>query len=292
MAKKSNRKSDVKKQNNTDTSKTSKTTKASGKKAQDDNLVYFDGTEDEDDDYFEDSIYRRKRLLIVESILLLFLFIIYVVLIEYTVTNVYVEGNEHYDAAEIRKIVENNWFGDNSLFLSLKYKDRSITNVPFVEKMDVDVINRNTIRITVYEKKMAGYVEYLGHYEYFDKDGVVVESSNIRTEGVPLVTGLTFDHFVMYEPLPVADPSVFQLVLNITNLLNKYNITTDKIYFDKNKEVTLYFGDIRVGLGSDMLLEEKIQRLDAILPNLEGKKGYLEMGSYDKGNEDFTFTND
>lgn len=247
---------------------------------------------DEEEAVVEDSIYRRKKVLIIEGLVLIVLFAIYIVLLEFTVTNVYVEGNEHYDAAEIRKIVENNWFGDNSLFLSLKYKNRSITDVPFIEKMDVDVINRNTIRITVYEKKMAGYVEYLGHFEYFDKDGVVVESSNVRTKGVPLVTGLSFDHFVMYEPLPVEDPSVFQLVLNITNLLNKYNIATDKIYFDKNKEVTLYFGDIRVGLGSENLLEEKIQRLDAILPKLEGRKGYLEMGSYDKGNEDFTFTSD
>lgn len=254
---------------------------------------YIEETEDAyDDESIEDSIYRRKKTLIIEGVVLAILFVIYIVLLEFTVTNVYVEGNEHYDAAEIRKIVENNWFGDNSLFLSLKYKNKSITNVPFIEKMDVDVVNRNTIRIVVYEKKMAGYVEYLGHYEYFDKDGVVVESSNIRTEGVPLVTGLSFDHFVMYEPLPVEDPSVFQMVLNITNLLNKYSISTDKIYFDKNKKVTLYFGDIRVGLGTDMLLEEKIQRLDAILPELKGKTGYLEMGSYDKGNENFTFTSD
>lgn len=244
------------------------------------------------DDVYDESIYKRKRFLIIEGVILGLLLTVYIILLTFTVTNVYVEGNEHYDAAEIRRIVENSWFGDNSIFLSLKYRNRSITDVPFIEKMDVDVVNRNTVRITVYEKKLAGYVDYLGCYEYFDKDGVIVESSNIRTEGVPLVTGLTFDHFIMYETLPVQDPSVFQLVLNITNLLNKYNIITDKIYFDKNKKVTLYFDNVRVGLGSEKLLEEKIQRLDAILPQIIDKSGYLEMGNYDNGNENFTFTSD
>lgn len=271
--------------------KSAKAKKADEKKSKYEKVVPIREEED-DDEIVEDSIANRKRALIIEAVVLVVLFAMYIILLEFTVTNVYVEGNEHYDASEIRKIVENSWFGDNSLFLSIKYKNRSITDVPFVEKMDVDVVDRNTIKITVYEKKMAGYVEYLGCYEYFDKDGVVVESSNIRTDGIPLVTGLTFDHFVMYEPLPVEDDSVFQLVLNITNLLKKYNISTDKIYFDKNKKVTLYFGGIRVGLGSDALLEEKIQRLDAILPELQGKQGYLEMGSYDKGNENFTFTSD
>ncbi len=252
----------------------------------------IDAEVEKDEEYYEGSIYKLKKLLIAQGIIFVLVAAVYIVLLSFTVTNVYVEGNQHYDAAEIRRIVENSWYGDNSIFLFLKYRGRSITDIPFIEKMDVDVVDRNTVRITVYEKKLAGYVDYLGCYEYFDKDGIVVESSNIKTEGVPLVTGLSFDHFIMYEPLPVKDDSVFHLILNITNLLNKFNIITDKIYFDKNKKITLYFGDVRVGLGTEALLEEKIQRLDAILPQLEGKSGYLEMGSYDKGNQNFTFTSD
>lgn len=276
-------------------SKKNKDTKnrvSKNKEAKNKTAKVVDSENVKDEEYYDDSIYRLKRLLIIEGIVFTLVVTVYIVLLSFTVTNVYVEGNQHYDAAEIRRIVENSWYGDNSIFLFLKYRGRSITDVPFIEKMDVDVVDRNTIRITVYEKKLAGYVDYLGCYEYFDKDGIVVESSNVKTEGVPLVTGLSFDHFIMYEPLPVQDDSVFQIILNITNLLNKYNINTDKIYFDKNKKITLYFGEVRVGLGTEALLEEKIQRLDAILPQLAGKTGYLEMGSYDKGNENFTFTND
>ncbi len=210
----------------------------------------------------------------------------------FTVDAVYVEGNQHYTAAQIRSIIQDGYFGDNSLFLSLKYADKSITDVPFVEKMDVDVVDNHTVKVTVYEKKLAGYVSYLGEYIYFDKDGIVVESSNVKTGGIPLVSGLLFDHFVMYEALPVENKEVFQIILNITQLLNKYELSVDKIYFDEAMNITLYFGKVRVGLGQSTLLEEKINELNAILPNIKGESGYLEMGTYDNGNEDFTFTFD
>ena len=63
--------------------------------------------------------------------------------------------------------------------------------------MDVNILTPNTIRISVYEKALAGYVEYLGRYMYFDRDGTVVESSSERTRGIPQVTGLRFDYVVV-----------------------------------------------------------------------------------------------
>ena len=237
-----------------------------------------------------DIIHKLTVTGLVQLVLFLLLFAVYQILVYFTVENVYVEGNTHYNAAEIRSMVERGWFYDNSFFLSIKYRNKSITDIPFIEKMDVNVVDRNTIRITVYEKALAGYVEYLGTYVYFDKDGIVVESSKVKTDGIPLVTGLKFDHFVMYETLPVDNKDVFQIVLNVTQLLGKYNITTDRIYFNDNGEMTLYFGDVRVAMGDTSLLEEKVQRLDAILPELDGMAGLLDMSAYDDGKENFTFT--
>ena len=44
----------------------------------------------------------------------------------YTVRTVYVEGNVHYTEDEIMEIVMSGPLGDNSLYLSLKYRDRGI----------------------------------------------------------------------------------------------------------------------------------------------------------------------
>lgn len=208
----------------------------------------------------------------------------------FQVTKVYVEGNEHYTAEEIRRMVEMGRYGDNSLYLSLKYRNKHITDIPFIEMMDVDVVDRNTIHIMVYEKTLAGYVEYLDNYMYFDKDGVIVECAGVQTVGIPLVTGLSFDHMVMYERLPVENEEIFQTILNVTQMLNKYDIVTDKLHFNENYEMMLYFGDVRVDLGSTDLLEEKIQRLAAILPLIENKSGIVHMDNYESGDGDIMMT--
>ena len=46
--------------------------------------------------------------------------------------------------------------------------------------------------ITVYEKAVIGYIRYMGCNMYFDKDGIVVESSTETFEKVPEIIGLKF----------------------------------------------------------------------------------------------------
>lgn len=210
----------------------------------------------------------------------------------YTVTTVYVEGNIHYSEEEIIGMITEGHYGSNSLFLSLKYKDKSVEGVPFVEKMDVSVLDPHTIKIEVYEKALAGYVEYLEKCVYFDKDGIVTEISDERTEGVPQVTGLSFDHVLLHEPLPVEDSGIFRSVLNITQLVNKYNLSVDRIYFGKGGNLILYFGDVKAALGTGDNLDEKIMRLQYMLPNLEGKSGTLRMENYTEETKNTSFEPD
>lgn len=214
------------------------------------------------------------------------------VIANYTITKVYVEGNIHYTNEEIMEMVMEGKYGNNSLLLSLKYKNKSVEGVPFVEKMDVSVEDPHTIRIEVYEKALAGYVEYLERYMYFDKDGIVVESSKERTTGIPQVTGLVFDHVLLYEPLPVEDKSIFRSILSITQLVNKYNLSADRIYFGSDDSLTLYFGDIRASLGERDYLDEKVMRLQDILPKLEGQKGTLRMENFTEDTKNIPFEPD
>ena len=210
---------------------------------------------------------------------------------KFRVKNIMVEGNVHYTQEEITDLVLTDELSYNSLYLSFKYRNRQIKDIPFIETMSVSVVSPDTIKIIVYEKTVAGYVEYQGRFMYFDRDGIVVESSDTRTMGVPQVTGIQFDHVVLYEPLPVEDPSIFMQILSITQVLSKYDISTDKIYFNENNEITLYFGQVRARLGSDDL-EEKVMRLQYILPHLEEERGVLEMENYTDESQNITFTRD
>ena len=239
---------------------------------------------------------RGKRFLILSAVLLALLAAaagayLYIVA-NYTITTVYVEGNVHYTNEQIMDMVMDGRFGHNSLFLSLKYKDKSIEGIPFIEAMDVSIEARDTVRITVYEKALAGYVSYLGQHVYFDKDGIVVETSTEKTEGIPQVTGLRFDHVILHEALPVDNPDIFTEILNITQQLAKYSLSADRIYFDADYQVTLLFGDARVALGNDGYIDEKIMKLQYILPDLTGKKGVLDMREYNEDAKTYTFEED
>ncbi len=207
----------------------------------------------------------------------------------YSVTNIYVNGNTHYSNEEIIDMVMTDTLSHNSLYLSLKYRDKSIGNIPFVEKMDVDIISPDTIRINVYEKAVAGYIAYLGHYMYFDRDGIVVESSTEPSDAVPQVMGLEFNYVILYEKLPVDNEKVFSEILDITQLLDKYSLHANKIFFDSEYNVYLYFDGVEVSLGTSSFIDEKIIQLQYILPNLEGKNGILEMKDYDDDTRNVTF---
>lgn len=239
---------------------------------------------------------KTKRMLIVSvslASLLIFLIAGYIYIINnYTVTTVYVDGNIHYTDEEIMEMVMGGVYGDNSLLLSLKYRDKGVDDVPFIQTMDVSIEAKDTIRITVYEKALAGYVAYLGQCVYFDKDGIVVETSMEKTAGIPQVTGLKFGHVILHEPLPVDKPEVFAEILNITQQLDKYSMSADKIYFDTDYQITLVFGDARVALGNDIYIEEKIMKLQYILPSLLGKSGLLDMREYSEDTKSYSFEQD
>ena len=231
----------------------------------------------------------KIRIIIALGIINVFLAVSYFMLTHYAVKTVQVDGNKHYSAGEIKSMVMTGFFGDNSLYLSLKYKNKGIEGIPFVETMDVMVQSNDTIRITVYEKALAGYVQYLGRYMYFDNEGVVVESSKVTTKGIPQVTGLDFDHVVLHEKLPVENDQIFQNILAITKLLNKYDVLCDRIQFDSSYNVTLGYNTVKVKIGAMENLDEKLMQLPQILPSLVGERGTLDLQNYTADRKSVSF---
>jgi len=215
---------------------------------------------------------------------------ILVVTTVYSVDTVIIEGNVHYTNDEIYNfVIGDGRLNHNSFYLAMKYKDKEIQDIPFIQTMNVKIVNSSTVKITVYEKAVAGFVEHMGKYFYFDKDGTVIESSNTKTKGIPQVMGLNYDHIVLYEKLPLENDDIFREILEMTQLLDKYEIEMDKIYFDSRYNMTLYFGDSRIKVGNFDNIDEKIIKLKTILPELEGKKGVLRLDSYDGSDSIITF---
>ncbi|MCR5746267.1 MAG: cell division protein FtsQ [Lachnospiraceae bacterium] len=228
---------------------------------------------------------------LIAAILILVLAIIW----EYfKVEEVTVTGNTQYTAEEIENMVMSGPMGHNSLYLFFKYRNRPVKDVPFIERMDVTISSPVSVVINVYEKAVAGYVKYLGRYMYFDRDGIIVESSSEAVDGIPYVTGLSFDECVLHEPLPVEDKTVFSTILAITQLFEKYNISADRIYFDDTGNITLYFGNARVIIGTMDNIDEKMMKLTSIIPSIRNLSGELHLENYsaDKDEGYITFEKD
>ena len=164
--------------------------------------------------------------------------------------------------------------------------------IPFIEAYDVELNGLKEFEVTFYEKSLVGYIEYMGSYKYFDKDGIVVESSSRLIEDVPFVTGIDVDYIVLHSKLPVEDERVFDLLLDLTQLLVKYDIDVEKINISKELEIKLYLGNVRVELGTEKDLSEKIMDLRDIMPNLGDASGVLDMKVLDVHGNGYTLKKD
>ncbi len=223
---------------------------------------------------------RWGVLLTILILIALILGVVYYIVSTYSVKTVHVEGNLHYTQEEIKQIVMDGPLGNNSLYLSIKYRDEGVENIPFVDAMEIEVLSPDTIKIIVYEKALSGYIEFMDSYMYFDRDGYMVETSNVKTIGIPQIVGLNFEHVALGEKIPVKDEKVFERVMRITNLMDRFALSVDKIYFQPDMDIVLYFQDVKVNLGADVNLEEKIMVLPTFLESLQGKQGTLHMEDY------------
>lgn len=205
------------------------------------------------------------------------------------ITSVKIDGNNFYTDEEIEEMILDSKLEHNAWYLYWEYQYAEPPEFPFIDKIEVELAGRGKVKIHIYEKSIVGYVEYLGNYMYFDKDGTVVESSAREMKDVPKITGLQYDSIVLYEKLPVEKQEVFSYILTLTMELKKNEIVPDKIQFNDEIEATLYFGQAKVLLGNDKNQNEKIARLKSLIPKLEGKSGVLHMEEIEEDDKAIVF---
>ena len=198
----------------------------------------------------------------------------------FRVRQVTVTGNAYYTKEEVVDLLLDEGSLQNTLLVYLRYKYQEHPEIPFIDDFEVTMDSWQSLKIRVYEKNMVGYVRYLGQDVYFDKDGIVVESSAQELEGIPQISGVTFDSLAIHQPLSVEDPTIFDTILSITKLLTKYDLDPDEIRFGTGGELFLQMKDVKVALGTGDNLDEKISRLKQLESDLADKSGTLHMENY------------
>lgn len=119
----------------------------------------------------KDREHSKRGFWIAGILVILILSGVIVILTQFNIETIQVTGNVHYTEEEIIQRVVGDEHWNNTLLLYLKNKIKPPEAIPFVQKVDVEFISRHVITITVYEKALAGCVEFMNEYMYFDKDG-------------------------------------------------------------------------------------------------------------------------
>lgn len=231
----------------------------------------------------------KKRIVIVSFIFLILVGVI-VCLSVFDLKTIRIVGCETVDEETVRAAVEQEYFTQNTLLVYLESKLKPIDDIPFVARMDVNIISSNEIEIMVYEKSMAGCVEYMNGYVYFDKDGVILDASSELIAGVPCIKGLNFSEWEIGKKLPIDDESRFQSILSITQLVEKYELEIDGIEFTAENEIVLFHDGITIELGEGEYLAIQMMNLGSILEGLDGMEGTLYMKDFNSENATASFS--
>lgn len=245
----------------------------------------------------KESQYRKKIdkkifRIIVAGILGIILLSVIAFFVCFRITEIEVDGNHHYTEKEIQKMVMKGPFKSNSILFPMTDIEENTKDTPFIQAITVERLSPNKIAIHVVEKELIGYVPFLDGYMYFDKKGIIAESTVEPLEGVPYIEGLEFDHVALKDKLPIDNEDIFNTILSLSRMIAKNEIEPDRIVLDKKYNITLYYGDIQVTMGEDSYLEEKVTHLAAILPYLEEKKGLLHLENITNDAKNVTFEKD
>lgn len=232
---------------------------------------------------------KKKKGILAGGIVGVLIVMLIILFTCFSINEIEVTGNKHYTDEQIKDFVLENGYIDNTILLMLKNKMQPVEDIPFIAKLDVEYVNVHKITITVYEKAMAGCVEYMNSYVYFDQDGYVLEISQRKLEDAPCISGMSFDTMELYEKLPIEDEDRFKTILTLTQLIQKYDLLIDSIRFTTENEIILQHKDIRVEVGDGSILERQLVDLGQILEGLKGKKGTLDMRDFEVMNGKASF---
>lgn len=199
------------------------------------------------------------------------------------------EGNTHYSDEEMSDYLFNGTT-PNSLIYFL-FGNTNI-EIPFIQKYDVEIKWPNKFYISVYEKPIIGYVKYMGSYMYFDKDGIVVESSTELIDTVPEVQGLEYSSIVLNKKIEVADASIFDKILELAQGFDKYDLDVDSIQFDSEGNIYVNIGSVKVAMGNTDDYSERLFELKQLYSKLNGLSGTLYLNEFDGSSDTIIFKKD
>ena len=233
---------------------------------------------------------RRKlyRIIIEAGAAALLIFVL-VFFLGFRVTSVQVEGNSFYTDDQIKNMVINVPLAKNSILAGFINTEKSTKDASMIDSIRISRINRNTLLLQVEEKQMIGYIEFQGQCVNFDRQGIIQIITDAPLENVPKIEGIDVKEAVQGERLSGISRTKLNTILSVGKMLEKMENKPDRLGFNELNQLVMYYGDIEVRLGDDENMDEKLNRLVGILPELEGMSGILHLENTTEDSESVVF---
>ncbi len=206
------------------------------------------------------------------------------------VETITVSGNHHESAEEVRAAVLERAPGESLVLAYLMNNGRGAASLPFVESLAVSVADAKTLGVAVTEKAAAGCFTAQSASWYFDAEGNLLFSRPVpeeKNEGhfIPLCEGIR----IPKEEDSGADKtlsagmnleirkSFFADIAAVQSWCTGEGVYADLISFDEGENMTIFFGEIEVKLGSFNDISPKLEALSRIMPEIQGRAGTLDL---------------
>lgn len=189
-----------------------------------------------------------------------------------------------YSADEIEKRLFNVGTDKYAVLFAARINYLWDEDIPFVEKVDVELVDKNSVIVYVYDKAVIGCVEHMGSYVYFDREGIAVDSADSVRAGIPLITGLTFTQIAMGERLDLSDGRAFGTILDILMLLEKNELAASDIDFGLRRDITIHIDDDEFLLGTADNYDVKINNFQAALSAVSEGSYVFDFRNYSNEN--------
>ena len=246
----------------------------------------------EDIDLMEELEYyqpRKKRLeipqkYVIAAVLILLAGAAFLFSPFFAVKNIRVENSERFATSDLCERIGLNQ-GDNAILFNRSKAEDILRQDPYIEDARLVWEFPDTMVISLTERKVRAYVPYMGSYLYIDEEGRVLDVQNVYTEGLPLVKGLVFSGFQRGEVLQVENQESLQVMLQISQMIQKYNLTEFAVEVDVSNTSDIYatVNQVQVHLGTMDNLDQKIRTMAAVVVSIpEEDRGTLDLTDLSK----------
>ncbi len=179
-------------------------------------------------------------------------------------------------------------YGRNVFRTSTGVAEKRVMELPYVRDVKVARKFPATIKITVTECEISGYIKYSDTYIYLDEKGKMLEQSKMPPSiTVPLIESFNPQKFVSGEIIQSKNEGKAQYLIDILEILKKNGLlnraTLIKIPDIHSLSVTID-NQLEVFVGENNMLDYKIGFLTVKAAEKLGEniRGYLNVSSGDK----------